>query len=170
MHNSLVVGPPTEQKFRFWLKQRLASTWHSFIEPSVGSSIGTPDLLILLPGYRLPLPVELKVAYRGGHLIRVRRVRPTQILWHDTLARAGGRSCFLVGVPASHGMGFEAWLLPDCRAEVLRRWSHGLPWDTLVQVSDGGALDFDMWKVTMALGQPRQGSQDVAGAEKRVVR
>ena len=125
MHNSLVARRVPEREFRKWLSGRLASSWHAWVEPTAGSTTGFPDLLLLLPGERLPLPVELKVAWVVRDRLRPLHLRPAQIRWHDTLARAGGRSCLLFGIPSE--IGFTAYVLPDCRLATLRSWRQGFP-------------------------------------------
>lgn len=167
MHNSKVVEPD----LRRWLAGRLVGTWHSFIEPSTGSTMGTPDLLLLLPGCQLPLPVELKVAeVRRDHL-RPRHLRAAQIAWHDKLARAGGRSCLLLGVQCS--LGFTAYVLPDCRHEMLRRWRSGFPGGAVTCVARPAipatgvaslVLDLEGWKRCMALEQPHPAPEEAPGA------
>ena len=162
----------TESSLRVWLRQRLASAWHSFVEPSIGSTMGCPDLLLLLPGEQYPLPVELKVALVVRDQLRPTKLRPSQIRWHDQLARAGGRSCLLLGVPSP--IGWTAYVLPDCRLEVLRRWRSGFPGGAVTCVARPAdprigvaslVLDLHGWKRCMALAQPRPLAAEPAGAK-----
>jgi hypothetical protein len=166
-----------EQDLRRWLNGRLGNTWKTWVEPTAGSTMGTPDLLILLPGQALPLPVELKVALVVRDRLRPFHVRPAQIRWHEELARSGGKSCFLFGVPSS--IGWTAYVLASPRLSILRSWRSGFPSDMVTCVARPAnpvlgvaslVLDLDAWKTCMALGQPHTPTEDVAGALKRAAR
>ena len=186
MHKSL-VGKDTrlpaveERAFRIWLKRHWGKAVPSYVEAARGSTPGVPDVQLLLPGLSLPLPVELKVGvfkrYDRGRIMP-RHLRADQISWHDAMARRGGKTCILLGLAQSwagtqfrwNGE-FDVYAQLDCRHEILKDWRAGWPVDTLTRlIWDEAGLDFDALKTCMALGQPLQGSQDVAGALKGLPR
>jgi hypothetical protein len=150
-------APPekvVETSFQRWLARRWGRIWHSYIEPASGSTIGTPDVMVLLPGQCLVLPVELKmtVCMREDRL-KPHYLRPAQIQWHDGLARRGGLTCLLLAEPLIDG-GFRCWVQPNCRHEVLKDWRQGFPIESLTCVFNETdiVLNYSAWKACMALG------------------
>ena len=128
------------------------------MEPTAGSTTGMPDILILLPGQALPLPVELKVARVVRDRLRPSHVRPAQVRWHEELARSGGKSCLLLGVPSS--IGWTAYVLASPRLDVLRSWRSGFPAGTVTCVARPAnpaigvaslVLDLAGWKRCMGM-------------------
>jgi hypothetical protein len=113
----------------------------------------------------LLLPVELKLATRvrgdwgRGPVdpavfpdrIKPRDLRPVQIQWHDNLARAGAKSCLLLGVPQPSG-GFHCWLQPNCGHGSLKHWRKGFDVPSLLLVATDAGLNTVEWKRRMALG------------------
>lgn len=170
----------TERAFREWLRVRWGKAFPSFVEPSRGSTVGMADVMLQLPGNELLLPVELKIGVkmtkRNVGRIRPQNMRAEQISWHNELARSGGRSCLLLGVPQGREEKwrgrFKVYLQPRCHLGVLRHWRKG--WEVGPQFiagltclsNDLNQLDLELWKTCMALGQPRPASQEPAGAEK----
>jgi hypothetical protein len=76
-------------------------------------------------------------------------LRPLQIKWHDDLARAGGKSCLLMGVLLQSG-GYECWVQPRCWHEVLRYWRKGFEINSLTRITgEDGMVNFDKWKVCL---------------------
>ena len=172
MHNSQVVDDDddSEVSFRRWLARRWGSAWHEYVEPTAGSTMGAPDMRVLPPGQDYPVPVELKIAKLVGRMIagqrygswspdldlqqeriKPRDLRPAQILWHDNLARAGGRSCLLLGVLQPAG-GFHGYVQPRCYHAILRQWRRGFPVKDLTLVATNDGIDFEVWERCMALG------------------
>lgn len=85
------------------LKREFKKRWRGWIdsiEPSLGSGIGVPDLLVLLPhrGLMHLLPVELKVGTLRNGRIRPDLVRGSQVRWHFHLNDMGGKSAMVVGI------------------------------------------------------------------------
>jgi hypothetical protein len=131
----------SEKLLQRWLLPQVG-TWSSIVAPGLGSTHGAADLLVLVPGTRLCLPVELKIATLRGDRIRPLKVRPQQIAWHDGLQRAGGWSRMVLGI--RDGIGWHVWVLDDCRAEVLAGWRKGwLAAD--LQLVGIGRLDQEAW-------------------------
>jgi hypothetical protein len=163
MHNLQV--PPyrvPERDFRAWLKPQLAGIWYSFIEPTVGSSTGMPDVLLALPACREYLPVELKIAHvmrKEPGRIRAEHIRPAQINWHAKVADFGCWSCFLLGVP-QHDGGFEAYVLTSCGYGMLRNWRLGWSLEDLTCVTVDGKLDLKGWERAMERLRTSRGLAD----------
>lgn len=66
----------------------------SWCEPGMGSTVGIPDVWLMIGGQWLP--IELKHGtIKGGYLKC--NVRPAQINWHTSVHKAGGKSLFIVG-------------------------------------------------------------------------
>lgn len=171
----------TEQSFRSWLKLRWGRSFASFVEPSGGSTVGMPDVMLQFPGCELLLPVELKIGVdmtgKNAGRIRPRELRAEQIGWHDALARSGGKSCLLLGVPQGlkwkwRGR-FIVYVQPRCNHAVLREWRKGWPIGKqflggLTRVTTSlNELDLDAWKTCMALGQSHPASQEAAELKKK---
>lgn len=86
-----------ESKFWECVRRALGKNWYNRIEHGRGGTPGAPDLELFLDG--CILPVELKVGEFNSRTKVVKaHVRAEQILWHNKLWRAGGRSVFLVQV------------------------------------------------------------------------
>lgn len=83
-----------ENQFREWVRRRW-NGWISSYEPRRGSTIGIPDLQIVVA--RTIVPIELKVGTIVGDELFTHDIRGAQIQWHRALREAGGRSFFLVG-------------------------------------------------------------------------
>jgi hypothetical protein len=91
----------SEKTLRQWARDRFQVDGNllMWIEPSAGSTVGMPDL-ILVTGRRVVF-LELKIAAwkRSGRVIHPSvGVRPSQIVWHRTAADAGLLSGFLIGL------------------------------------------------------------------------
>jgi hypothetical protein len=106
---------------------------------------------MLVPGSGLLWPVELKLARtnKAGRVVP-HRVRPEQIAWHDRLARAGGRSRFVLGLWGDAG--WTAYVLDDCRRETLAGWRLGFDPAALRRVAADGKLDLVAWWDGMGAG------------------
>ena len=189
MYNSKVAElSPLEADLRKFLGSCMKRYWHSFVEPAVGSTMGAADMSFLFPGANFPMPVEVKTAtVLAGTPRRLRpsKIRPVQILWHEQLARHGGLSCFLMGVPVPKPYrGFKVYALGDCSRHTLLGWKDGFLPQQLVKIIDPIEtpaniyyLNTAAWKAHMmahsrhlspvALGQPHQPSAEPAGAPKR---
>lgn len=83
-----------ENQFREWVRRRWKG-WISSYEPRRGSTIGIPDLQIIVCG--IIVPIELKVGTVVDGELFCHDIRPAQIQWHRSLREAGARSFFLVG-------------------------------------------------------------------------
>jgi len=166
-----------EDLLKHQVKSWLKGEWISFVQPSIGSTIGMADLSVLVPGIGLSLPVELKVASilleeKGEYLkkytedgdvicsiaegkpkrLRPSYMRPTQIEWHDTLRRAGGKSRFLFGVCDSSRSAttwWDAWILDDCWLGTLKDWKAGFSLDPantkLTRIVTESRFDAETW-------------------------
>ncbi len=125
-----------ESDLRTWLKRAAiksdASNRITWIEAAPGGTFGMADCLIavdseLCRSNRLPgngegylLPCELKVVKpASGNLYRA-DVRPAQVLWHETMAKLGIRTIFLVLVIGKTGDG-NVGMIPGCRARQLAK-------------------------------------------------
>lgn len=87
---------PNEQKFNKWFRKSYDG-WCKRVEPAMGMDPGFPDLVCLTPSGLLP--VELKIGHVDeNNVLWCSEIRPSQIAWHLELERAGGMSCFAVGV------------------------------------------------------------------------
>jgi hypothetical protein len=67
--------------------------WHSRIEYAPGGTVGSADALLLIDGLLLPLEVKIAKPLKKGYSVSV---RPSQVIWHKALARAGGVSAFFI--------------------------------------------------------------------------
>lgn len=74
--------------------------WLDSVEPSLGSGMGIPDLLLLLRLRNMPvmMPTELKIGNVRGKKIHPLLVRGSQVRWHYHLNECGGRSSLVIGV------------------------------------------------------------------------
>ena len=133
-----------ETSFRRWLKEQLDGVPLTFVEPSLGSTTGAPDVWVPVPG-SLFAPVELKVVNfgRSGRIVPV-NLRAVQIGWHERMHRAGARSFMLLGHPGSTG--WHAWMLTPCTRERLMGWQRGFALDTLAHVATDGTLEHAAWQ------------------------
>jgi len=91
------VASKAESKFWSRILAGWKPNWHNRVEFGKGGTPGTPDAELLLDG--VIIPVELKVGiYKCGLDVVKADVRAEQILWHNRLWRAGGKSVFMVEV------------------------------------------------------------------------
>lgn len=85
-----------ESQFKVWFRDNWKG-WLSSYEPRKGGTTGIADLQIVVKG-RL-VPVELKVAtFLDDGKVDPERIRPAQIQWHHSLAKAGGFSIIVFGI------------------------------------------------------------------------
>lgn len=70
--------------------------WLNYVEPTTGSSIGSPDVEVLLNGQIVK--IEFKVGKIINGLLFMRKVRGQQIQWHRSFSLAGGNSLFCTGI------------------------------------------------------------------------
>lgn len=134
-----------ETTLRRWLKAELEDVPLTFMEPSLGSTTGAPDVWVPVAECGgLFAPVELKVANfgRAGRIVPT-VVRPVQISWHERMRRAGGTTFMLLGIPGATG--WLAFMLRDCGRARLMLWQRGFPQDDLVLVAVDGKLDREKW-------------------------
>lgn len=155
-----------EERLKHWLVCQLGSCWTNTIVPARGSSFGFADQLLLVPEYGLLWPVELKLARwnRVGRVVPY-RVRPEQIAWHDRLARAGGRSRFVLGLWREAG--WSAYVLDDCRRETLASWRQGFDPAALRRVATDGKLDLAAWWDGAGAGLAKSGGSPAASTIAR---
>jgi hypothetical protein len=81
-------------------------TWHTKVEPGIGSDVGAADVFMLdrepSPWCRSIIPVEFKIGEfrpdHGGGAIFCRPVRPAQMEWHRKFAETGLHSFFMIGI------------------------------------------------------------------------
>lgn len=144
--------PVSEGRLRSWISHRIRGCWHCFLEPSLGSSTGVPDLLVLFPsGYNCtPLPVELKLGWQEGNRVFTLAIRPAQIRWHDELGRAGGKSCILFGLPQPEG-GYLPLVLAEPNLATLRHWRRGIPIGELASIRSPTGIDLLAWERAMGM-------------------
>ena len=131
-----------ETTLRRWLKAELDGVPLTFVEPSIGSTTGAPDVWVPAPaGFH---PVELKVANfgRSGRIVPT-NVRAVQISWHERMHRTGATTFMLLGIPGATG--WLAWVLKGCWRARLMHWQKGYNQDELFQVAVDDKLDLDKW-------------------------
>lgn len=105
--------------------RELHADWSCAYETRSGSTVGYPDLQLLVGERRLVLPVEVKVGELKSGKLLSRQIRPSQISWHHEFWSAGGIALIVVcfGPVAS----MEAWALPSGDREVTSKWKEGWP-------------------------------------------
>lgn len=127
-----------EISLRRWLKAELDEVPLTFVEPSLGSTTGAPDVWVPAPGGFHP--VELKVASFGRQgRVTPLNVRAVQVGWHERMQRAGASTFMLFGIPAASG--WLAWIMRGCPRSKLMFWQKGYNPDELFQVAVDGKLD-----------------------------
>ena len=133
-----------ETALRRWLKAELDGVPLTFVEPSLGSSTGAPDVWVPVAGSGLFAAVELKVAGfgRSGRIVPA-NVRAVQIGWHERMHRAGATTYMLLGVPTATG--WLAWVLKGCWRARLMHWQKGYTQDELWPVAVDDKLDLEKW-------------------------
>lgn len=113
MPNWLEVGGLKREFRKRW------TGWMDTVEPSLGSGMGVPDLLLLLKIRGLPviMPTELKIGSVRKKRIYPSIVRGSQVRWHFHLSDCGGCSSIVIGVSPE-----EAYLI-DSR--LVLNWKNG---------------------------------------------
>ena len=105
-----------ELEFKRWFRGKLAAAgvWSEAFEPTRGTSVGTPDCLVLFGkdtgGINPSIFVELKVGKIEGDKLFVTEIRASQYSWHKHFQYFGGISCFAVGV--KNGKDWDIYILP----------------------------------------------------------
>ena len=127
-----------ETAMRRWLKTELDEVPLTFVEPSLGSTTGAPDVWVPTPGGFHP--VELKVASFGrqGRIVP-NHIRAVQIGWHERMHRAGATTYLLLGIAGATG--WLAWMMRGCSRAKLMGWQKGFNQDELAQVAVDDRLD-----------------------------
>lgn len=100
-----------ESDLRDWLRNTWGPGGHglSWIEPTRGSSVGVPDVLV--PLYPRLIPMELKINKQKSNARWFKTdVRPAQIRYHQSLAEDMMMSVFLVANGTRDDFG--VWLTP----------------------------------------------------------
>jgi hypothetical protein len=108
-----------EGSFRTWFR-RVWFQWMDRIEPTRGSTIGFPDVLVLTDGAQFP--IELKIGTIRDGRIFADEVRPAQVIWHRDFERFGGSSLLLIGAPLEKAGHWAAFAVSGTRA---RYWQDG---------------------------------------------
>ena len=133
----------SEISFKRWFRSELKARgiWSEAIEPSRGSGVGAPDLVVLLEGKHLVF-LELKIGQKKQlsdqiWVLQVSPIRPAQYSWHRNYQSYGGVSAIVVGV--NKGSQWEPFiLLPLTQDEFLKfgkdkfvSFGKVWPWDFL---------------------------------------
>lgn len=115
----------------------MVGVWSCAYETTRGSSVGYPDVQILIDELKL-LPVELKVGFVDDDRLRSKEIRPSQISWHHEFRKAGGKAIILVctGNPSK----MDAWAIPSTDRKVTSQHKQGWPLVDCVQWVKGGKL------------------------------
>lgn len=133
-----------ETALRRWLKMELEEVPLTFVEPSLGSTTGAPDVWVPTRMLGMFVPVELKVASFGRQgRITPLNVRPVQIGWHERMHRANAWTYLLLGILGATG--WMAWVLDDCSRAKLMHWQKGFAQEELAQVAVDDKLDKEKW-------------------------
>ncbi len=114
------------------MKKWIRDNWDGWIEsyePRLGSSVGIPDIQIVVDGKLVP--IELKVADLSDGILCSSEIRPPQINWHRNLAAHDVLSLFLFGV----GKGNVPERLFAARGDKIANWSAGFDIRNLEEVS-----------------------------------
>lgn len=128
-----------ESEFKKYFREKL-NMWSNALEPRSGSTMGYPDVLVLV-GDRF-LPIEMKIGERVGWTIVPREIRPVQIAWHENLWRAGGISMVLVGYQDEYG--WQGFALQDARKITLQRYRDGYAFSHCLPIIQNGFLNEEL--------------------------
>jgi hypothetical protein len=110
-----------ETKFKSLLREAFDG-WSETYEPARGSGVGYPDLQFLVEG-RI-LPIEVKVGWMAGEVLKSKIIRPSQIGWHDRFAKAGGKALVVICIKEGKSE-WKAWALKNNRRETTAKWRQG---------------------------------------------
>ena len=109
-----------ELDFKRWFRNHYPD-WSEAYEPRHGGGVGIPDIQILWKPDDMKLatliPIECKIGsieiIKSGKVLKVKKVRASQVSWHYRFWRAGGVSKILVGVWDCYDVFWRIYELPS---------------------------------------------------------
>lgn len=117
-----------EADLKVWFRSHWLG-WVESYEPRLGSSVGIPDLQVVVD--QKLVPIELKLCRIEFGLLFPSEVRPPQINWHRNLSCYGVPSLFLFGQGKTKAPDF----LFAAPGYAIANWSFGFDLKSLSEVS-----------------------------------